>query len=74
MPPDLPAAPDPVSDLGDAARAAVAQACRRAGLTLTDRQFEMACIAAPHVEAMTARLRHPRPFGEEPANVFQCPR
>jgi len=73
VPPKLPAVPDPVSDLGDAGRAAVAQACRRAGLTLTGRQFEMACAAAPHVEAMTSRLRHPRPFGDEPANIFQCP-
>lgn len=74
VPPALPAPPDPVSDLGDAGRAAVAQACRRAGLTLTGRQFEMACVAAPYVEAMTARLRHPRAFGEEPANTFQHPR
>jgi len=73
VPPKLPAPPDPVSDLGDEGRAAVAQACRHAGLTLTGRQFEMACAAAPHVEAMTSRLRHPRPFGDEPANVFQCP-
>jgi len=71
-PPDLPAIPDPVSDLNAEDRAAVAQACRRAGLTLTDRQFEMACAAAPYVEAMTARLRHRRPFGDEPANIFQC--
>ncbi len=74
VPPALPALPDPVSGLGDEGRAAVAQACRRAGLTLTDRQFEMACVAAPYVEAMTARLRHPRAFGEEPANTFQHPR
>ena len=73
-PPPLPARPDPVSDLGDEGRAAVAQACRRAGLTLTERQFEMACVAAPYVEAMTARLRHSRAFGEEPANTFQHPR
>ena len=72
VPPKLPAVPDPVSDLGDEGRAAVAQACHRAGLTLTGRQFEMACVAAPHVEAMTSRLRHPRPFGDEPANIFQC--
>lgn len=74
MPPALPTPPDPVSGLGDEGRAAVAQACRRAGLTLTERQFEMACVAAPYVEAMTARLRRPRAFGEEPANVFQCSR
>lgn len=74
VPSPLPAAPDPVSDIGDAARATVAQACRRAGLTLTGRQFEMACVVAPHVEAMTARLRCPRAFGEEPANTFRHPR
>ena len=68
--PPLPPVPDPVSHLGPEARAAVAQACRRAGLTLTDRQFEMVCVAAPYVEAMTGRLRHPRGFGEEPANIF----
>jgi aspartyl-tRNA(Asn)/glutamyl-tRNA(Gln) amidotransferase subunit A len=72
-PPALPAIPDPSSDLGPAEREAVAQACRRAGLTLTDRQFEMVCVAAPLVEAMTARLRRNRPFSDEPANIFQAP-
>ena len=71
-PPPLPPVPDPVSDLGDEGRASVSQACRRAGLTLTDRQFEMVCVAAPYVEAMTARLRRARPFGDEPANIFQA--
>jgi aspartyl-tRNA(Asn)/glutamyl-tRNA(Gln) amidotransferase subunit A len=49
----------------------VSDACRRAGLTLNERQLDMACAAAPHVEAMTARLRRARPFTEEPANSFR---
>ncbi len=72
-PPPLPSVPDPTSDLGPKERDAVAQACRRAGLSLTDRQFEMVCAASPHVEAMTSRLRRARPFGDEPANIFQAP-
>jgi aspartyl-tRNA(Asn)/glutamyl-tRNA(Gln) amidotransferase subunit A len=40
-------------------------------LTLTERQFEMVCAAAPYVIAMTDRLCHDRSYGEEPANVFQ---
>ncbi len=67
----LPPLPDPKSDLGADERAAVAQACRRAGLDLTERQLEMACVAAPHVAAMTRRLRQPRAFSDEPASVFQ---
>ncbi len=70
--PPLPPVPDPASDLGADERAAVAQACRRAGLTLTERQFEMACVAAPYVAAMVSRLRRARPFGDEPANIFQA--
>jgi aspartyl-tRNA(Asn)/glutamyl-tRNA(Gln) amidotransferase subunit A len=53
------------------ARDRVAMACRAAGLTLTDRQFEMACAAAPYVIAMTGRLYRERAYTEEPANVFQ---
>ena len=73
LPPPLPPMPDPASDLALAERDAVAQACRRAGLTLTERQLEMVCVAAPLVAAMTGRLRRPRSFGEEPANIFQAP-
>jgi aspartyl-tRNA(Asn)/glutamyl-tRNA(Gln) amidotransferase subunit A len=73
MPPPLPAIPDPVSDLDAAGRDGVAHACRRAGLTLTDRQFEMVCAAAPYVEAMTSRLRRPRAYSEEPANIYRNP-
>ncbi len=68
--PPLPPVPDPRSDLPDGERAAVSAACARAGLSLTERQFEMVCAAAPHVAAMVGRLRRPRVFGDEPANIF----
>ena len=71
--PPLPTIPEPASDLDAAGRDAVAQACRRAGLSLTERQLEMVCVAAPYVEAMTARLRRPRPFSDEPANIYRTP-
>ena len=48
-------------------------ACRAAGLTLTDRQFEIACAAAPYVIAMTSRLYRERAYTEELANLFQFP-
>ena len=69
--PALPPVPEPRSDLDAAGRGAVAEACRRAGLRLDERQFEMACVAAPYVEAMTARLRRTRGFADEPANTFR---
>ena len=69
--PPLPPRPDPVGDLTAAGRASVAEAVRRAGLSLTDRQFEMVCVAAPYVEAMVGRLRRGRSYGDEPANVFR---
>ena len=71
VPPPLPGRPDPNSDLSDADRAGVADAVRRAGLSLTERQFEMACAAAPYVAAMTGRLRRARGYGDEPANTFR---
>ena len=68
----LPPVPDPEPAQIDAAtRDRVAIACRAAGLTLSDRQFEMACAAAPYVIAMIGRLYRDRPYSEEPANVFQ---
>jgi aspartyl-tRNA(Asn)/glutamyl-tRNA(Gln) amidotransferase subunit A len=68
----LPAVPDPEPARIDAAtRDRVAIACRAAGLTLTDRQFEMACAAAPYVIAMTGRLYRDRAYSEEPANIFK---
>lgn len=70
--PQLPAVPDPASDLDDRARAGIASAVRRAGLSLTERQFELLCVAAPDVEAMTARLRRPHAYADEPANTFRC--
>ncbi len=71
--PALPPAPNPASDLPAASRAAVTEACRRAGLSLTERQLEMACVAAPYVEAMVSRLRRTRRFKDEPANTFRLP-
>jgi aspartyl-tRNA(Asn)/glutamyl-tRNA(Gln) amidotransferase subunit A len=68
----LPPLPDPESAQIDAPiRDRVAIACRSAGLTLTERQFEMVCAAAPYVIAMTGRLYRDRTYSEEPANVFQ---
>ena len=68
----LPPVPDPEPAQIDAAtRDRVAVACRAAGLTLTERQFDMVCAAAPYVIAMTGRLYRERSCGEEPANVFQ---
>ena len=68
----LPPVPDPTSaEIDVATRDRVATACRAAGLTLSERQFEMACAAAPYVIAMTGRLYRDRPYSEEPANIFQ---
>jgi aspartyl-tRNA(Asn)/glutamyl-tRNA(Gln) amidotransferase subunit A len=69
-----PLLPDPEPAQIDAAtRDRVAVASRAAGLTLTERQFEMACAAAPYVIAMIGRLYRDRPYTEEPANLFQFP-
>jgi aspartyl-tRNA(Asn)/glutamyl-tRNA(Gln) amidotransferase subunit A len=68
----LPPVPDPEPAQIDAAtRDRVAGACRAAGLALSDRQFEVACGAAPYVIAMTGRLYRDRGYDEEPANIFQ---
>jgi aspartyl-tRNA(Asn)/glutamyl-tRNA(Gln) amidotransferase subunit A len=68
----LPPLPDPEpAQLDAATRDRVAIGCRAAGLTLSDRQFEMACAAAPYVIAMTGRLYRDRKYTEEPANIFQ---
>jgi aspartyl-tRNA(Asn)/glutamyl-tRNA(Gln) amidotransferase subunit A len=68
----LPPVPDPEpAQLDAATRDRVAIACRAAGLTLSDREFEMACAAAPYVIAMTDRLYRDRKYTEEPANIFQ---
>jgi aspartyl-tRNA(Asn)/glutamyl-tRNA(Gln) amidotransferase subunit A len=68
----LPPVPDPEpAQIDPATRDRVAINCRAAGLTLSDRQFDMACAAAPHVIAMTGRLYRNRAYGEEPANIFR---
>ncbi len=68
----VPPVPDLESAEIDAAtRERVAVACRAARLTLSDRQSETACAAAPYVIAMTNRLYRDRAYNEEPANIFQ---
>jgi aspartyl-tRNA(Asn)/glutamyl-tRNA(Gln) amidotransferase subunit A len=67
---ELPGAPDPDNTLDEAARGSAMNAVQRAGLTLTARQFDLVCAAAPHVAKMLARVRRPRRFDEEPANIF----
>jgi aspartyl-tRNA(Asn)/glutamyl-tRNA(Gln) amidotransferase subunit A len=68
----LPSVPDPAPvEIDTATRDRVAIACRAAGLTLSERQFQMTCAAAPYVIAMTGRLYRHRPYTEEPANIFQ---
>jgi aspartyl-tRNA(Asn)/glutamyl-tRNA(Gln) amidotransferase subunit A len=71
-PPPLPA-PQPAAGIDAAIRDRAAIACRAAGLTLTDQQFEMVCAAAPYVIAMTGRLYRDRSWSEEPANIFRLP-
>ena len=59
-----PPIPDPEpTDIDPATRDRVATACRAAGLALSERQFAMACAAAPYVEAMTGRLYRDRGLG-----------
>src|SRR5262249_52362056 len=68
----LPPIPDPEpAQIDTATRDRAAVACRSAGLTLTERQFEMVCAAAPYVIAMTDRLYRDRSYSEDPANIFQ---
>ncbi|MDB5371428.1 MAG: gatA 2 [Belnapia sp.] len=70
--PPLPPVPDPTpAEVTAAERDAIALIARRAGLVLNARQFELLCAAAPYVEQMAGRLRRPRGFTEEPANIFQ---
>jgi aspartyl-tRNA(Asn)/glutamyl-tRNA(Gln) amidotransferase subunit A len=69
-PPPLPPVPEPENTLDDAGRASAMDAVQRAGLRLTARQFDLVCTAAPHVAKMLARVRRPRRFDEEPANIF----
>jgi aspartyl-tRNA(Asn)/glutamyl-tRNA(Gln) amidotransferase subunit A len=70
LPPDLPGVPEPDNTLDEAERARAMDAVLRAGLQLTARQFDLVCAAAPHVAKMLARVRRPRRFDEEPANIF----
>jgi aspartyl-tRNA(Asn)/glutamyl-tRNA(Gln) amidotransferase subunit A len=66
----LPPVPDPaLPEIGPARRDEIAAACRRAGLTLSERHFQQLCATAPYVEAMVGRLRRDPEFHEEPASV-----
>jgi aspartyl-tRNA(Asn)/glutamyl-tRNA(Gln) amidotransferase subunit A len=68
----LPPIPDPEpAEIDTVTRDRLSVACRAAGLTLSDRQFEMACGAAPYVITMTNRLYRDRAYSEEPANILQ---
>jgi len=70
--PSLPPVPDPTpAGISAAERDLVALVAGRAGLTLTDRQFELMAAAAPYVWAMAGRLRGERAFAAEPAAVFR---
>ncbi|HVB66725.1 MAG TPA: amidase [Acetobacteraceae bacterium] len=70
----LPPVPDPErAEVTPARRAELAGLCARAGLAVNARQFEQFCAAAPHVEAMVARLRRERPFQAEPSQIFAMP-
>jgi aspartyl-tRNA(Asn)/glutamyl-tRNA(Gln) amidotransferase subunit A len=66
--PELP--PEPPADADGATRDLALAACRRAGLTLNEAQFDMVVRATPFVTAMTGRLRRVRDYGEEPGNTF----
>jgi aspartyl-tRNA(Asn)/glutamyl-tRNA(Gln) amidotransferase subunit A len=66
----LPPIPAPARPDIDAARHdEIAAACRRAGLTLSERHFQQLCTTAPYVEAMVGRSRCDPEFHEEPASV-----
>jgi len=64
----LPPVPDPEpAQIDPATRDRVAVNCRAAGLTLSDRQFDMACAAA------APRHRHDRPALPQPAPTARNP-
>ncbi len=69
--------PPPVLSGGENAgpevRALCATMARRAGLALSEQQFEQLVEAAPYALAMTARLRRDLGYADAPANVFNFP-
>ncbi len=66
-----PPVPEPArADISQARRDEIAATCRRAGLTLNERQFEQLCATAPYVEAMTGRLHRRHEWYDEPSQVF----
>ena len=72
--PPLPGVPAPASaDISQARREEIAAICERAGLVLSERQFEQLCATAPYIDAMVGRLHRQRPLADEPMNLFQFP-
>jgi len=70
----LPPVPEPEkAEISNRRRDEIAAICRRAGLDLGERTFELLCASAPYIEGMVGRLRHPRPFTDEPMNTFRFP-
>jgi aspartyl-tRNA(Asn)/glutamyl-tRNA(Gln) amidotransferase subunit A len=66
----LPPVPEPApSEISAVRRDEIAASCRRAGLTLNERQFQQLCATAPYVEAMVGRLRRDPEYHEEPAST-----
>lgn len=68
-PPVLSGAEDP----GPQVRALCDNMARRAGLKLSERQFEQLVEAAPYALAMAARLRRDLDYADEPGNIFKFP-
>jgi aspartyl-tRNA(Asn)/glutamyl-tRNA(Gln) amidotransferase subunit A len=67
----LPPVPEPdKADISAARRSEIAAICQRAGLTLSDRNFEQLCACAPYVEEMVGHLDRKPEFYDEPASVF----
>ncbi len=69
---DMAVAPATV-EISDGERGEAAAAATRAGLNLSESDFEQLCAAAPYVRAMVGRLNRNRDYGEEPANIFAFP-
>jgi aspartyl-tRNA(Asn)/glutamyl-tRNA(Gln) amidotransferase subunit A len=66
----LPPVPEPApSEISAMRRDEIAASCRRAELTLNERQFQQLCATAPYVDAMVGRLRRDPEYYEEPAST-----
>jgi len=71
---DLPPVPPPEpANIPQARRDEIAAICRRAGMAVSEAQFEQLCATAPYVEEMVGHLRDSPEFHEEPATSFHFP-